>query len=125
MSFSERLELVCGITTGLLWLVFSLNIGGIAGPPDLSVENFVGGFIIYGVPGMFVAAGAYAHVVGGNPWGRVLLTVGCSLLVLVFLLSLCGGIARWGKWIVFITFVPSGTGVITLLAARANDRDAE
>jgi hypothetical membrane protein len=125
MSFSRRIELGSGIATGFLWLAHSLALGG-SYPDNLSLylESFLSGFISLGIPGLLVAFGAYAHAVREKAWGRVVLTVGCVLLILVFFLMAFGGIGYWGKLVLFTTFAPSITGIITLIASRANDLDA-
>ena len=121
MSFSRRIELVSGIATGLLWFAYPLVLGSSVG--RLRVEEFFSAFIILGIPGLLVAVGAYAHTVGGNPWGRVMLIVGSSILILIFLLLFFGGAAYYGVMILLSTFAPSITGIITVIASRANDFD--
>jgi NAD/NADP transhydrogenase beta subunit len=121
MSFSRRIELVSGIVTGLLWLAYWVALD--RSIDGLSVEGFLSGFIFFGIPGLLVAIGAYAHAVREKAWGRVVLMVGCSLLILVFLLFFVGGIAYWGLIVLFATLAPSLTGIITVLASRANDLD--
>jgi hypothetical protein len=125
MSFSGRMELVSGIVTGLLWLAYSLALGrGYPNNLSLYLESFLSGFISLGIPGLLVAIGAYAHAVRGKAWGRLVLTIGCVLLILVFFLMAFGGIGYWGGLVLFTTFAPSITGIITVLASRANDLDA-
>ena len=126
MSFSKRVELISGFVTGLLWLAHSLALcSSIGGPPYAYWESFLGGFIFLGIPGLLVAFGAYSHAVRGNAWGQMMLMVGCSILILVFLLGFFGGIGYWGKLVLFTTFAPSVTGIITVLASRAKDFDDE
>jgi hypothetical protein len=124
MSFSGRIELVAGIATGLLWLACSLALGSSIGNPSKYLESFLGAFIFPGIPGLLVAIGAYAHAVREKAWGRTMLTVGCVLLILVFFLLAFGGIGYWGGLVLITTFAPSITGIITVLASRANDLDA-
>jgi hypothetical protein len=124
MSFNRRVEVISGIATGLLWLAFSLGLGSSVGNLSLYLDNFLGGFISLGIPGLLVAFGAYAHAVRRKAWGRVMLTVGCSLLILVFLLFFVGGIGNWGLTVLLTTLAPSITGIITVIASRANDLDA-
>lgn len=124
MSFSGRIELVSGIATGLLWLACSLALGISIGPPYEYLESFLGPFIFFGIPGLLVAIGAYAHAVRGKSWGRVILTVGCSLLILGFLVSAFGGIGYYGRMVLLTTLAPSITGIITVLASRSADSDS-
>ena len=126
MSLRRRIELVSGIVTGLLWLAYSLALG--PGNPNnsyLYLESLLDGFIGFGILGLLVAFGAYAHAVRGKAWGRVVLTVGCALLILVFFLMAFGGVGYYGGLVLFTTFAPSVTGIITVIASRANDFDDE
>lgn len=122
MSFSGRIELVSGLATGLLWIAHSLALGSSIG--RLSADVILSGFIFLGVPGLLVAIGAYAHAIRGKAWGRVVLMVGCSILIAMFLLSFFGGIGYWGGMALLTSLAPSLTGIITVLASRANDLDA-
>ena len=124
MSFSRRVELVSGLATGFLWLAYSLALGrGYPNNSSLYLESFLSGFIFFGLPGLLVAFGAYSHAVRGRAWGRVMLMVGCSILILVFLLFFFGGIGYWGKLVQFTTVAPSITGIITVIASRAKEFD--
>lgn len=122
MSFSRRIELVSGIVTGLLWLAYwvalDLRVDGLA------LEGFLAALILFGITGLLVAVGAYAHAVRGKTWGRLMLTVGCAFLILGFLVSAFGGTGIYGGLVLFTTFAPSVTGIITVLASRSADSDA-
>ena len=125
MSFGRRVELVSGLATGFIWLAYSLAMGSGIGNPSKYWESFLSGFIFFGIPGLLVAFGAYAHVVRGKAWGRVMLTVGCLLLILIFFLLAFGGIGYYGGVVLLTTLLPSVTGIITVIASRAKDFDDE
>ena len=100
------------------WVALDLRVDG------LSLGGFLAALILFGITGLLVTAGSYAHAVRGKTWGRVMLTVGCAFLILGFLVSAFGGTGIYGGLVLFTTFAPSITGIITVIASRTNDLNA-
>ena len=123
MDFMQRVELFSGIATGLLWLAVSLAMCGSIGNLDVKaiVESLFGSFVWFGIVGLLVAYGAYAHVMRQKSWGRSMLTVGTVLLVAFFLFFFFALAGYWGMSIAAATMLPPCAAVMTWLAARSND----
>ncbi len=113
MTASRKVELTSGILTGVLAVVV---IAALTQPSDVS--GFLRLLPFYLVPSMLVAIGAYIHAVRRKNSGLVTLLIGGSLLtVMIPLLTLGGVFYFYGFFGGFLSLAPSGTAILTMIAA--------
>jgi hypothetical protein len=121
MTVSRKVELISGITTGLL----ALAVSGTLAPP-LSVLQFLRLLAFYLGPALLVAVGAYVHAVRGQRWGFVILLVGGVILAGIgFIVTLFGGLFYfYGLWGGLLRLAPSTMAILTMVASLLARRSA-
>ena len=115
MKTAGAIELGGGITTALLGVALSLYVMKPAATPS----DYLGLFSVQTCAALFVGIGAYAHVVGKNSWGRILLLAGGAALIYgaaSLLLNVPVGLYFKG-WVGLFLLMP---GVMALLTVPAS-----
>jgi hypothetical protein len=122
MNWKRRLELISGVITALLSipiLLMGLYIENAAA--NIRQESVPFGkavvvwFLLYGLPTLSVALGAYAHAVRRQPWGRLLIITAGVFLTVWFFLSLA--LVVWSGLFLpaaLLTVLAIATSVISL-----------
>ena len=98
---SRKLELAGGVATGVLGLAapFFPNGAHTFELFRLFPELLLGDLVIFIVPGLLVAIGAYLHSVGPKTRGFVFLLVGGLFLTVMMFLHIFGGVFyMFGFW---------------------------
>jgi phosphoglycerol transferase MdoB-like AlkP superfamily enzyme len=70
MSTTRRLELISGVASGILGIIVILSASTLS-----QHSSYLGVFVLWVVPEMFVAAGAYLHAVKNSSRGRLMLLI--------------------------------------------------
>jgi hypothetical protein len=115
MRLAKAIELGGGIITALLGLALSLYVMSPATTPSDYLELFS----VQTCAALFVAVGAYAHVVSKNSWGRILVWVGGAALIYgsaSLLLKVPVGLYFKG-WVGLFLVMPGVTALLTVLAS--------
>lgn len=115
MKAAGVIELGGGIATTLLGVALSLYVMKPAAAPS----DYLALFSVQTCAALFVGVGAYAHVVGKNSWGRILVWVGGAVLIYEFaslLLNVPVGLYFKG-WVGVFLLMPGVTALLTVLAS--------
>jgi hypothetical protein len=113
MTIFRTLELVSGTVTGLLGVSYVF----LQMPADAEfrgLEYFLGWFLVYGLPGLVTAAGAYFHSVKYKSGGLVAVGIMTLLSVIYILLAFFGGvIGYYGVWAFLSGVAPAIMSIVT------------
>ena len=130
MDWKRRFELICGLITAVLGMTVMLRLLSIeqTAAQILQETRPVGKplaiwFMLYGLPGLLVAIGTYAHAVRGQSWGRLALIAASCFLTIWFFLSLV--LIVWsGMALLTVMFTAFAilTSIISLLVRRQRQR---
>lgn len=113
MTLLRRIELICGITTGLLALAVSCTLFR----PRLALD-VLGILPLYLTPAMTVALGSYLHVVRRRRIGWVMLMLGGLILTAIMSVLALGGLFYlYGLWGGILILGPSATSIMTMLTS--------
>ncbi len=123
MEWKRRLELLGGLATaglGVIVVIGAVNesqqIAQTQQEPAATGKAFVVAMILYGLPALLVALGAFTHAIKRQPWGRMLLIAATVFLVVWFFLSF--PVLAWTAWfwpITLLTALAFLTSIISLL----------
>lgn len=120
MNSLRKLELVAGITTGLLGLVIPLTFEGIrfSLPKQYYLETLIIILLFFTLPGVLFALSIYFHAVRYHSRARIISLIigGFYLLSAPFLFFLGGYGGGWKQ--AFIVVLPAVTAIITLIISR-------
>jgi len=111
----RAIELSSGIVTALLGVALSLYVMRPAATPSDYLELFS----VQTCAALLVGVGAYAHVVGNNSWGRILVWAGGAVLIyesVSLMLNVPVGLYFKG-WVGLFLLLPGVTAVVTVLAS--------
>ena len=119
MTVLRTAELITGIGTGLstatsLFLLMSNS------PPDGfgSAWEIWPWLLLYGLPGLLLALGAYNHSVGNKSWGVKVVFCIAGLSAIWILILLFGGVFGYlGVWRVLHWVAPTVMSVLTGMSA--------
>jgi hypothetical protein len=114
MSSARVIEVSGGTATALFGLLNTLLALRVARPQGL---EYLMGFVLWLLPGLLVAVGAYNHAIKQRPWGRLMLWVGGLFLVLTFCVFLFGGGFYYGLKTGLLLLAPGSMAIVTLLAS--------
>ena len=126
MSGARKLELVCGVATGLLGVIVTLltlyltqeTARRLKEDAPL-VQTLLVWALLYILPSLLVSVGAYVHALKREPWGRIILLIGAFLLALSFSLLLFGhAFYRTDLWLVMNLSLPL-VALLTLITSLA------
>jgi hypothetical protein len=109
------IELGGGIATGVAGVGLSLYVLQPAATPT----DYLGLFSVATCAALLVAAGAYAHTVSRNPWGRIPLWVGGAFLIYQAA-SLLGHVPvglYFQGWVGAFLLLPGVAALVTLIAS--------
>jgi hypothetical protein len=103
-----------GMATALFGLLNTLLAARVARPQG---GEYMIGFVLWLLPALLVAVGAYNHATRQKPWGRLMLWVGGCFLVLTFCVFLFGGGFYYGLNTGLLLLAPGIMAIVTLLAS--------
>lgn len=114
MTALRKVELISGITTGLLALVVLCTV---LRPP--LVTDFLALLPFYVGPAVLVSFGSYIHAIRQTTRGLVMLMIGGAILtVMIFIVTLFGGLFYfYGLWGGLLSLAPSATAMLTMVAS--------
>lgn len=115
MRPARAIELGGGVATSLLGVALALYVMR----PAASPADYLRLFSIQTCAALLVGAGAYAHVVSRNSWGRLLVWVGGAALIYQcasLLLNVPVGLYFKG-WVGLFLLLPGVAAVLTVVAS--------
>ena len=118
MSSLRAIELACGAATFLLGMLVPFNLKGARSiPPEYYWSDLISIAVIFALPGLIVAIGAYVHAVMEKTWGRKLLWVMGGLNVLIIPLFFLSAAYMGGMRMALTITAPSVMAIVTLLVS--------
>jgi hypothetical protein len=115
MKIFRAIELGSGIATALLGAALSLYVM----KPVVTPLDYLGLFSLTTCAALLVAVGAYAHTVGHNSWGRILVWLGGAFLIYKttsLLLHVPVGLYFLG-WVGLFLILPGVVATLTVIAS--------
>jgi hypothetical protein len=119
MAWKRKLELISSLATVALGVIVVIGIvyadqktAQSLGEPAPIGKAFVIAMMLYGLPSLFVALGAFIHAMKRQPLGRMLLIASSLFLAVWFFLSLVG--LAWSQWVLLSWLIVLLTGFAIL-----------
>src|ERR1041385_3435736 len=123
MEWKRRLELLAGLATaclGVIVVIGAINeshqIAQTQHEPAQTGKAIVVSMILYGLPTLLVAFGAFTHTIKRQSWGAILLIMAAMFLLAWFFLSFA--VLAWTAWFWPITLL-TGLAVLTSIISLA------
>ena len=127
MEWKRRIELLAGVATagfGVIVVIGTVHQDQQAaqtlGEPAATGKAFVVAMILYGLPALLVALGAFTHAIKRQSWGKMLLIASTVFLVVWFFLSF--PVLAWTAWFWPITLL-TGLAFLTLIVSLVVRRE--
>jgi hypothetical protein len=120
MTALRKVELISGITTGVLALAVLCTV---LRPPF--VTDFLALLPFYLGPAALVSFGSYIHAIRRTTRGLVMLMIGGAILtVMIFIVTLFGSLFYfYGLW-GLLSLAPPATAILTMVASLLARRSA-
>ena len=112
MTISRRIERVCGVLTGVLAIIAALQIVNVDFPIQILALS-----LVYILPALLVAIGSWIHSGTQKKGGFLILLLGGSVLLLLWVPGLLGGFYAHGLWVGLLGLTPGFMAAITMMAA--------
>ncbi|MCA1607063.1 MAG: hypothetical protein LC775_16695, partial [Acidobacteria bacterium] len=119
MDWKRKLELICGLITSALGI--SITAGALyvtdvtartLDEPAPMFKALIFSTMLYGLPGLVVGIGSYAHAVRSQSLGKALLIAASVFLTVWFFFSLV--VLIWSRWVVLSWLIVLLTGFAIL-----------